>query len=109
MHGRDVERLPYLEAALKDLSALVDGDKVAKGGSKKQRRGMAALMRPLRLALTAKKVRRCMLYVVTADVLTSSLQSGPTVAETISLLGQGLTLQRLEAAMVHLSTSTSAS
>ena len=58
LHGRDVERLPYLEAALKDLSALVDGDKVAQGGSKKQSRGMAALMKPLRLALTAKKVRR---------------------------------------------------
>ena len=50
-----------------------------------------------------------MLYVVTAYVLTCSLQSGPTVAETVSLLGQSLTLQRLEAAMVHLSTSTSAS
>jgi hypothetical protein len=55
LHGRDVERLPYLEAALKDLSGLIETDKKTQG--KKTGRGMAALMKPLRLALSAKKVR----------------------------------------------------
>jgi hypothetical protein len=55
MHGRDVERLPQLEAALKDLAEIVIQDHKLKEG-KKEGGGGVALMKPLRLALTAKKV-----------------------------------------------------
>jgi predicted Ser/Thr protein kinase len=56
MHGRDIERLPRLEAALKDLAAIVIRDQKVKEGSKRGK-GNFALLKPLRLALTAKKVR----------------------------------------------------
>ncbi|UZJ54367.1 hypothetical protein CBS101457_003687 [Exobasidium rhododendri] len=89
MQQKDVEDLSSLEAALKDLLILVEEDRVAKGGARtKKSRGKFALMKPLRLALSAKK-------------------SGPTVAEAISLLGKGPTLQRLEEAMQHLGGSSS--
>lgn len=62
MHGRDIERLSYLEAALKDLTAIVQKTiKDPKMGTKKAK-GSAVLMKPLRLALTAKKVSDGELY-----------------------------------------------
>jgi hypothetical protein len=108
LHPRDVDRLPYLEAALKDLSTLIEEDRVVKEGEKrKKNRGKFALMKPLRLALSGKKVSKIDVALDNKDTddcvscLPSPLQSGPTVAEAISLLGQDLTLQRLRAALQH--------
>jgi hypothetical protein len=65
IHARDVERVPHLEAALKDLSKMmedVDSDDAETDDSKTKKkqkgRGMIKLMKPLRLALTAKKVSK---------------------------------------------------
>lgn len=74
MHGRDIERLPYLEAALKDLTALVQRTiKDPKDGTKKAK-GSAVLMKPLRLALTAKKVSvKTILEIIWTNLIDTSL------------------------------------
>ena len=99
MHPRDVERVPRMEAAIAGLaqkleveqegvtsiqSALAPDEKDGKGENKERKKekgkGRSRLMRPLRFALMGGR-------------------AGPTVVESLSVLGQMGSLRRLENAM----------
>lgn len=119
--SEEADSVAVVDKTLKVSAKILQDALAARGGmskSKAKGRGRSALLRPLRYALTGRQVRvqtrdssgarrglsRVLrLSVVAYTRLSHSsppfpLQSGPTVAETIAILGKQRSLARIAAA-----------